>query len=119
MGAQMFIDYAKGDTAEAAFHALVSQAQYEHGHGGRSGTIAEKSEIVSLQHFLAGDLTPAISECIDIDDVKLMRRIKAVMAYVNAYCLFDDDLCRDKFGPAGYVEVVPGWFVFFGWADSW
>ena len=42
MGAQDFYDYAFGKTAQDAFHACVDNAQYEHGHGGYSGTIAEK-----------------------------------------------------------------------------
>jgi len=34
---------AKGKTAQEAFDAAVAQARHEYGHGGYTGTIAEKS----------------------------------------------------------------------------
>jgi hypothetical protein len=42
MGASEFSTYAFGKNAGDAFSAAVSEAQYQHGHGGYSGTIAEK-----------------------------------------------------------------------------
>ena len=42
MGAQDFTATAKGKTAKEAFSVAVEDAAYENGHGGYTGTIAEK-----------------------------------------------------------------------------
>lgn len=49
MGAEYFATTALGKDASAAFDAAVSQAQWEHGHGGYSGTIAEKGLYVLVK----------------------------------------------------------------------
>ena len=41
MGACEFGTTSEGATAKEAFKRAVEDAQYEHGHGGYSGTIAE------------------------------------------------------------------------------
>jgi hypothetical protein len=46
MGADFFTDTATGKTAREAFRQAVEHAQYESGHGGYTGTIAEKHEYV-------------------------------------------------------------------------
>ena len=43
MGAYAFRTRAQGATAEEAFRAAVDQARYESGHGGYTGTLAEKA----------------------------------------------------------------------------
>jgi hypothetical protein len=48
MGACDFIDYGFGKTAQEAFVACADEAAYEYGHGGYTGTIAEKHEYVLL-----------------------------------------------------------------------
>jgi len=42
MGACEFSEIAFGKTAQEAFDTVVRQAEWEHGHGGYTGTIAEK-----------------------------------------------------------------------------
>lgn len=42
MGADTFYTEATGKTAQEAFQNAIDQARWEHGHGGYSGTIAEK-----------------------------------------------------------------------------
>ncbi|MET9265303.1 hypothetical protein [Amycolatopsis sp. NPDC004079] len=42
MGAEEFVTYQEGTDADKAFHAAVANAQWEHGSGGYTGTIAEK-----------------------------------------------------------------------------
>ena len=42
MGANTFLDTAVGTSAREAFDRLTDQARYEYGHGGYTGTIAEK-----------------------------------------------------------------------------
>lgn len=48
MGASTFITTAKGKTAQEAFRAAREEALHEDGHGGYSGTIAEKSCFVMI-----------------------------------------------------------------------
>ncbi len=42
MGATTFLITSCGKDAKEAFHRAVEEAAYEHGHGGYTGTIAEK-----------------------------------------------------------------------------
>jgi hypothetical protein len=42
MGMQDFIEYAEGTDLDTAFRAAVEDAQHEYGHGGYTGSIAEK-----------------------------------------------------------------------------
>jgi hypothetical protein len=44
MGAEQFTCYASGKNAKAAFNAATEDAAWECGHGGYTGTIAEKSD---------------------------------------------------------------------------
>jgi hypothetical protein len=46
MGATTFSTYGLGKTAGDAFYAAQDRARYEYGHGGYTGTIAEKSGYV-------------------------------------------------------------------------
>lgn len=48
MGACEFEDIGFGRTAQEAFADAVRQARYEYGHGGYTGTIAEKSSFVEF-----------------------------------------------------------------------
>jgi len=92
MGAEQFWTKAKGKTAQVAFQDAVEKAQYEHGHAGYTGTIAEK---LSFEEF------PLPKE-------------KSLDAYMEE--LMDGEL-EDKWGPAGCIEIKPGEFIFFGWAS--
>lgn len=99
MGACDFTDYATGKNADEAFQACVKDAQYEFGHGGYSGTIAEKGSFIRI----ATDTVPSRDE-----------------GFTLAYKLIADDDPRisDKWGPAGCIAVSDGGYVFFGWASS-
>lgn len=55
MGATDFQTYAYGKTAQEAFRAAQEHARYEYGHGGYTGTIAEKRGFI---HFDTGGLRP-------------------------------------------------------------
>jgi hypothetical protein len=54
MGATTFTDAQVGTTADEAFRAAVRGAQYEYGHGGYTGTIAEKSSFTFFGALPAG-----------------------------------------------------------------
>ena len=98
MGAYEFATYAKG-TVEEAFDTAVFDAQYDYGHSGYTGTIAEKS-----------DYTIISADALSLQAASDM-----------AVTLMNDPLVEDKWGPAGAIRVVDdthdGW-LFFGWASS-
>jgi hypothetical protein len=48
MGAETFEERGEGKSAQEVFDKLVEEAAYDHGHGGYTGTIAEKSEFVVI-----------------------------------------------------------------------
>jgi len=96
MGAQAFYTRARGKTAREAFQNEVDDAQYEHGHGGYTGTIAEKGNF-TLIAVPEGEVPEDFAE----------RLVEAADPRVN-----------DKWGPAGCVRIGEGEWLFFGWASS-
>jgi hypothetical protein len=96
MGATAFETIAKGRTAAEAFKAAVKDAKYEYGHGGYSGTIAEKNTFVEIP------LPPGVT-----------ARHHAWKLIEN-----DDPRIHDKWGPAGCIQLGKGEFLFFGWASE-
>ncbi|MGM1058916.1 hypothetical protein, partial [Saccharothrix sp. Mg75] len=48
MSAEIFITYTEGTDVQAAFRSAVEQAQYDHGHAGGTGTIAEKDDYIVI-----------------------------------------------------------------------
>lgn len=103
MGAYDFTTYATGKNVEDAFANARCDAQWEHGHGGYTGTIAEKNEFTIIQE-----------EPLPED---------AARALIDQLMAKSDERIADKWGPAGAVPVagasgtVIGW-LFFGWASS-
>lgn len=98
MGACDFIQSGRGKTAQEAFSKAVQHAQYMSGHGGYTGTIAEKREFVMVT-----------SDTLDERD-----------AVTLAQKLLDEDDHRitDKWGPAGCIRMGEDHWLFFGWASS-
>jgi len=95
MGGTTFGHVSKGKTAAKAFAAAVKEAQYDFGHAGYTGTIAEKDEFTLL--------APPNDE--KAED------------FANRLIHEGDERIDDKWGPAGCVEVKKGEFYFFGWAS--
>ena len=106
MGAYDFYSEAVGKTAQEAFALAVEDAAYEHGHGGYTGTIAEKSEFVMIKLPTGQDA----------------HRYAEQLVHGN------DDRIDDKWGPAGCIDMGPEplprgkrkchRYLFFGWASS-
>jgi hypothetical protein len=96
MGACDFRVRSKGKTAREAFQAAVQQAQYDYGHAGYTGTIAEKDRFTEV---------PIPPEFKDRPG-DFVRKLE------------EEDRFSDKWGPAGCVRVAEGEYVFFGWASS-
>jgi len=96
MGGTTFKMVAKGKTAQGAFDRAVMAAQREHGHGGYTGTIAEKGHFVMIQPDPGKTAGETADRLMDADD----RRI------------------ADKWGPAGCIALGNGEWLFFGWAST-
>lgn len=107
MGSCSFQIRTKELNAPLAFNALVAQAQYEHGHAGYTGTIAEKT---SWEIGLLAD--PA------------NPRVPEFVLEAEAQKFINDDLeDLDKYGPAHVVFLKdeagkPSGLIFYGWASS-
>lgn len=101
MGAQQFEEYEAGEDVGEAFSKATDHARFMYGHGGYSGTLAEKFEYVMLSSV-----------------PRTMAEAEAFMRTPEAEVATDD-----KWGPAGAIRVVDperklnGW-LFFGWASS-
>jgi len=104
MGADTFFSRASGKSAQEAFRSAVEDAQYESGHGGYSGTIAEKGDFVMITLPEGRKAFEFADELIDAGD----------------------DRIDDKWGPAGCIALgapkgakddTVGEYLFFGWAS--
>lgn len=96
MGATTFFTRASGKTARDAFAAARSEAAYEYGHGGYTGSIAEKHSFTMLTVPVGTDPRAFASKLIDDGDPRV----------------------DDKWGPAGCVPLKDGEYLFFGWASE-
>lgn len=96
MGAVVFMTMGLGKTAKKAFDDLVYEARYQHGHGGYTGTIAEKNSFV----------------VVEVPD--------GMTAFQYAEKLIDDDDRRvcEKWGDAGCIHVKDDEYLFFGVASE-
>lgn len=111
MGADEFTTLGVGKSMADAFRQARERAQWEHGHGGYSGTIAEKGNAVVVGQP---------SQPLPLD--KARELAWAMMEN-------DDPRVSDKWGPAGAIRVdtattstgtaegMEAW-LFFGWASS-
>ena len=119
MGATDYMNVGKGKSAREVFDRLTEQAKWEHGHGGYTGTIAEKDSYVEFKR------------------PKGMRRatvIKAVRALGSIYYGTDDspaerqfpslpiaqmaEVYNDKWGPSLAIEISKGEYLFAGFASE-
>lgn len=98
MGGCQFVTSAAGSSPAEAFKAAVEEAEYEHGHGGYTGTIAEKSQF-TMFHPSAEWLADMISERREYDH-KYWKEVE------------------DKWGPAGCFALGDSRYMFFGWASE-
>lgn len=97
MGATTFETLARGKDAREAFTSACQAARHEYGHGGYTGTIAEKHSYVMVATGL--ERGPAI---------ELARKLMDA----------GDRRINDKWGPAGCIKLTDGSFLFFGWASE-
>jgi hypothetical protein len=117
MGAERFTVYSDGATAEEAFRAAVDAAEYDYGHSGYTGTIAEKDGFVMVDIRLpvdrdAEELFDAIDACdcgeLDPIAVRLLGEEEAKEL---------GEIFSDKWGPALCIHTGENQYVFGGWAS--
>lgn len=96
MGACTFFVKGRGLSAKDAFQDLVEAAQYDHGHSGYTGTIAEKLSFVMINLPEGREPGDYADDLIDRQDARI----------------------NDKWGPAGCFDLGGGEYYFFGWASE-
>lgn len=96
MGACTFKTVARGNSAKEALRNAIQDARYENGHGGYTGTIAEKDSLVMISKPEGEDLYEFANRLIDEDDPRI----------------------KNKWGPAGCIKLDGDKYFFFGWASS-
>ena len=110
MGAEVFYNRAKGTSASKAFNQEHQQACYENGHGGYTGSIAEKSGFTMSHKPKDIDANKWVEmvEEFDYDDKNqdYFRQLKK-----------DYEVYDDKWGDALCVPTSDG-FIFCGWASD-
>jgi hypothetical protein len=95
MGATTFETVGRGATPRAAFAAAKSHAQWERGHGGYTGTIAEKHDFTVIDVPAGQQPREFAAKLLDADDPRVC----------------------DKWGPAGCVRMDAESWLFFGLAS--
>lgn len=106
MGANTFLYIVRGKTAKEAFQKATVEARYENGHGGNTGTIAEKYSFTLIQDKIGiGGMEPSEYQ-------------KACLNYAIDLIDASDPRINDKWGPAGCIDLLDGSYLFFGWASS-
>ncbi len=102
MGASEFFTRASGKSAKEAFSAAVDNAAWQHGHGGYTGTIAEKGEFKMASQ-------------------EVFETIEKAKEFAESKMSDDNHWCQDKWGPAACVSYKYGDrinYLFFGWASD-
>ena len=132
MGANTFLDFSYGKNMDEAFRRAVDQAQWEYGHGGYTGTIAEKYDCVDAGQLPARMSARRVEQAFsDFSVAGTLPRTPSIRTLVETYGAAYDD----KWGPAVGFEVggktakeykarhgLTGTrnrvYVFMGWASS-
>lgn len=111
MGAEQFYNKVVSASAREAFRQANEEACHEHGHGGYTGTIAEKSSYSMSNKPNDVDADDWIEMVEDFDendkDQEHYRELKK-----------DFEVYDDKWGDALCIDCGEGVFVLCGWASS-
>ena len=108
MGSTVFMIVGGAKTAEVAFTKLVKEAQHHHGHGGYTGTIAEKRSFVMIH---------PISSPVNLKGT-IEEKLAVAQEHARNLINKSDPRIDDKWGPAGCIQISKSKFLFFGWASE-
>jgi hypothetical protein len=99
MGGEWFETESEGETVQDAFNKAVEQAEYDHGHSGYTGTIAEKPDFILIpaSEYVGRDPRDFVKHLIDTRDEKWIR---------------------GKWEEATAIQTGPNKWLFFGVASS-
>lgn len=109
MGAEQFCDFSNEHDAKSAFRDLVEAAQYDYGHGGYTGTIAEKDSFV----IYTPPTGKNINDVIDAFEQSYFNRPDWADAAFDAAAA----QYNDKWAAAVAIKTHDGWY-FLGYASS-
>lgn len=112
MGAEFTTHWETGVSPRAAFVLAREEAAYWHGHGGYTGTLAEKDSFVLLDcEAASADEAEHLAWKIDRECIDHPRPENRTHPIHKQYA-------SDKWGPAGAIPVKGGGWLFFGWCSS-
>lgn len=135
MGAAQFTTIAVGKDAKEAFASATSDARYMSGHGGYTGTIAEKSDfcLFTLRDDIGVRVSQIANWALDYRGSDDSMRPEVPAALRGTVAAIGRGV-MDKWGPAGCIEVKgqaadyyrkdhnlsadTRVFYFFGWASE-
>ena len=123
MGASEYMNVGRGKTAQIAFDKVAENARYDHGHGGYSGTIAEKYSMVEFPRpkgMQAKTMVQAVKDMsrIGFDDAGNAQTDKVQAKYPKLRIAAMFEVYNDKWGPSLAIELKTGEYLFVGWASS-
>ena len=126
MGATGFCVTATGVSARDAFINARDEALYEHGHGGYTGSIAEKSNFIMLSippdmscetwATIVDESVVYYGETEEKCKAEIKKRFSISDELVNKAFRQNLAVC-DKWGPAGCFDLGGGRYCFFGMAS--
>lgn len=104
MGAMYHTMPSDSENLAEAFRASVTECLRMNGHGGYSGTLAEKVDVVDLNVV-----------CDTIDDA--LNVALALRDHVPG-TPGEERYIDDKWGPANAIRLLDGGWLLFGWCSS-
>jgi len=117
MGATNYVTISKGKDAKDAFSSARDKAQWDHGHGGYTGTIAEKDSFVEFPRPKGVHLK-TIKKVI----YGMTWEGKSITKLEKKYPKFPirqmAQVWNDKWGPSACMELQPKTYIFFGMASE-
>jgi hypothetical protein len=115
MGANTFMTTSSGLSTHAAFYNAREEAVYEHGHGGYTGTIAEKSSFTVMDppHGSDHDLIDRLADAA-LNGGDVPADLTEHAGWISRAAKIADD----KWGPCVCVPLGDCRYLFFGWASS-
>ena len=126
MGAEAFVTVSRlCRTADEAYREVLQDARWEHGHGGYTGTIAEKSGfyLIPTPHGMRpGTLENMVWQLFHSYDEKAHKHWRKNLSE-DIYKTIVDAWDADKWGPAACMKVTDraagkNKYLFFGMASS-
>ena len=116
MGASNFVTIGKGKTAQEAFDRLTQKAGYYHGHGGYTGTIAEKRSFVEFPRPKGMRKTTILKLVGALGAVSYPDAIEAAYPKLPIRRMWD--VYDDKWGAALCIALSKREYIFGGFASE-